>query len=312
MPDTTTLTPILPAPEPPKSIYEKIGAALPIALTAIATAFAGLSSSEMSRAMYWRSAAAQDQSKAADQWSLAAHKRDRSIMVQTAALQMRSDIGFKLEIPSDDLFGPKEPPNDTARRWLRGDPQLFGQHLTFNGNGPPPASLSEIDDPAIRAVLDGLREGKSEADLLRSASAVDRGKLDDALDRAVGEIKRIEAEWKPILEILAKRFAAVRANRDREAQADHLELDARRYGIEANLNQQLGFLYEVRVKSSVVQSDRHRVRSEYFFYAMLAGQAGATLAALALARKHRSGLWLFAAFVGVVSLAFGGYVYVTV
>jgi hypothetical protein len=299
MSDTTTLTPIPSASEPPKSIYEKIGAALPIALTALATAFAGLSSSEMSRAMYWRSAAAQDQSKAADQWSLAAHKRDRSIMVQTAALQMRAGEGFKLRVPgAEDSFGPYDAIRNAAREWIRGE-------------GPPSADLPEIDDPAMRAVLDGLREGKSEADLLREARDVDRGKLDAAIDSAVAEIKRSEAEWKPILEILSKRFAAVRAKRDREAQADHLELDGRRYGIEANLNQQVGFLYEVRVKSSVVQSDRHRIRSEYFFYAMLAGQAGATLAALALARKQRSALWLFAAFVGVVSLAFGGYVYVT-
>ena len=299
MPDTTTLPPILPAPEPPKSIFEKIGAALPIALTAIATAFAGLSSSEMSRAMYWRSAAAQDQSKAADQWSLAAHKRDRSIMMQTAALQLRAGEGFKLKLPgADDSPGPPDAIRDAARSWLRGD-------------GPLPAELPEIDDPATRAILEGLRAGKSEADLLHSARDVDRARLDAELDRGVAEIKRIEAEWKPILEILAKRFVSARASRDREAQAEHIEVDGRRYGIEANLNQQLGFLYEVRVKSSVVQSDRHRVRSEYFFYAMLAGQAGATLAALALARKHRSGLWLFAAFVGAVSLAFGGYVYVT-
>ena len=299
--------------EKPKSIFEKIGAALPIALTALATAFAGLSSSEMSRAMYWRSAAAQDQSKAADQWSLAAHKRDRAIMMQTAALQLRAGEAFKLKVPrEDDLFGPHEPANDAARRWIRGDPPLFGPFSQFSkGDGPPPASLPQIDDPAINAILKAIREGKPENDLLRAARDVDRGRLDEALDRAIAEIKRIEAEWKPILEIVNTRFAAVRANRDREAQADHLELEQRRYAIEANLNQQLGYLYEVRVKSSVVQSDRHRIRSEYFFYAMLAGQVGATLAALALARKHKSGLWLFAAFVGMVSLAFGGYVYLT-
>ena len=48
---------------------EKRGlAAIPVALTVLATIFAGLSSSEMTRSMYFRSLAAQQQAKAASQW----------------------------------------------------------------------------------------------------------------------------------------------------------------------------------------------------------------------------------------------------
>ena len=284
---------------PPKNLLEKFGAALPIALTAIATAFAGLSSSEMSRAMYHRSEAAQDQSKANDQWSVASHKRDRSLMMQTAALMLRPDEAFKLKVPvEDDFFGPHEPANDAAREWIL-------------GRGPPPRTFPAIDDPAIVAVLDANRDGKPEAELLGAARGVNRVKLEETIDRANAELKRIDAEWQPILDILTRRLATVTANYDRTQQAKHMEVEQRRYRIEANLNQQLGHLYEVRVKTSSLQSERHHSRSENFFYAMLAGQAGATLAALALARKRQSGLWLGAGLIGTVSVGFGAYVYLT-
>src|SRR5262245_42283431 len=81
--------------EQSKSFLDKIGAVLPIALTAIATAFAGMSTSELSYAMYWRSAAAQDQAKVNDQWSLAGFKRDRSLIVQSAALQLRALASYR-------------------------------------------------------------------------------------------------------------------------------------------------------------------------------------------------------------------------
>ncbi len=43
-----------PADEP-RSLFDKLGAGLPIALTALSTVFAGMSTGELSRAMYWRS-----------------------------------------------------------------------------------------------------------------------------------------------------------------------------------------------------------------------------------------------------------------
>lgn len=284
---------------PPKNLLEKFGAALPIALTAIATAFAGLSSSEMSRAMYHRSEAAQDQSKANDQWSVASHKRDRSLMMQTAALMLRPDEAFKLPIPEPaDSFGTPGSASQTARDWM-------------SQGGPPSQTFPAIDDAAIVKVLDANRDGKPEAELLGAARGVNRVKLEETIDRANAELKRIDAEWQPVVDVLNRRLAAMAESRDRGQQAKHMEVEQRRYRIEANLNQQLGHLYEVRVKTSSLQSERHHSRSENFFYAMLAGQAGATLAALALARKRQSGLWLGAGLIGTVSVGFGAYVYLT-
>src|SRR5262245_303601 len=61
----------------PKSATVKALAAVPVALTVLATILAGLSSSEMTRSMYYRSLAAQYQSKAGSQWAFFQAKRIR-------------------------------------------------------------------------------------------------------------------------------------------------------------------------------------------------------------------------------------------
>ncbi len=299
-------------PEEPKSLFEKLGAALPVGLTAIATAFAGLSTSEMTQAMYWRSAAAQDQAKANDQWTLAGFKRDRSLIVQTAAAQLRATAGYR---PPPVTGQTSESAPDAVRQaaqWLA-------------GNGPPKAELPPVADPAIQAVLDAVRDRRPEAEVVRMARAIDRGRLDQAIHSAQEEMARVEREWDPVLRQV-ERIVAVgasgagkvgeEATRSRAAaeasalQAARYEVESRRYRAEATLNQGLGFLYEVRVKASTAESDRHRDRSKNFFYAMLAAQVGATVASLGLARRRKSALWTLAGIAGVVAVAFGAYVYV--
>jgi len=248
--------------------------------------------------MYWRSAAAQDQAKANDQWSLAAHKRDRSIMMQTTALQLRAIVGYKTAslAPTDEQ---KDPIGFQARLWL-------------NGKGPGNAKLPDIQKPGIVPVLDAIRTAQPEEDVLRLAKSVNRGDIDFELAAAGLELNRLDTEWDPITKQIVKLIGEQSPGAETTAlQASQMESEQRRYRAEATLNQQIGFLYDVRVKTSPVESDRHRVRSDYFFYAMLAGQAGATLGALALARRQQSSLWLFAGLIGVISVGFGAYVYLT-
>src|ERR1700743_1792456 len=64
--------------ELPQSKWGKILGAPPIIMTVIATMLAGLASSEMTKAQYDRSMAAQLQSKAGDQWSYYQAKKLRS------------------------------------------------------------------------------------------------------------------------------------------------------------------------------------------------------------------------------------------
>src|SRR5215470_16440232 len=66
-----------PPDEKPKSFWDSILTSTPVVLTVVATLLAGLSSSEMTRAQYHRSLAAQHQSKAGDQWSFFQAKRIR-------------------------------------------------------------------------------------------------------------------------------------------------------------------------------------------------------------------------------------------
>src|SRR6478609_8290008 len=66
----------------PKTQWGKILTATPVIMTIVATMLAGLASSEMTRAQYDRSLAAQQQSKAGDQWSYFQAKRLRSALQQ--------------------------------------------------------------------------------------------------------------------------------------------------------------------------------------------------------------------------------------
>ena len=68
--------------ELPQSKWGKILGATPIVMTVIATMLAGLASSEMTKAQYDRSAAAQLQTKAGDQWSYYQAKKLRSAVAR--------------------------------------------------------------------------------------------------------------------------------------------------------------------------------------------------------------------------------------
>lgn len=65
-----------------KNTWEKVITLTPVILTVMATLLAGLSSSEMTQSMYYRSVAAQNQSKAGDQWAFFQAKRVRRTMVE--------------------------------------------------------------------------------------------------------------------------------------------------------------------------------------------------------------------------------------
>src|SRR5512136_3481030 len=64
----------------PQNRYGKMLAATPVVMAVIATLLAGLASSEMTRAQYDRALAAQQQSKAGDQWSFFQAKRLRGAL----------------------------------------------------------------------------------------------------------------------------------------------------------------------------------------------------------------------------------------
>ncbi len=279
MPDTP--------PDEPKSTFDRVITATPIVLTVVATIFAGLSGSEMNLAMYWRSVAAQDQSKAGSQWAFAGFKRDRSLILQgqTRTLLAAADRG---PATAADFapFAAGVPDADKAVAWLTG------------GGPPKPESAPRVPHPpgesGTRAdVDDDIRAAEATADafdksngpVLKAADALDRA----ALERRAGDRPTALA-----------------------VQAARADLDHRRYLIEARLNQDLGRLHEVRVTLSEAESDRHRIKSKNFFYVMLVAQAGVTVASVALAQRKKSLFWVLASLAGAVAILCGVYVYLAI
>src|SRR6266852_3465588 len=82
-----TAQPSKPEQSPPakKSWREAVLTATPVVLTVVATILAGLSTSEMTQAQYHRSLAAQNQSKASDQWGFFQAKRSRATSERATA-----------------------------------------------------------------------------------------------------------------------------------------------------------------------------------------------------------------------------------
>jgi hypothetical protein len=81
----------------------------PVALTVVATILAAVSSSEMTLAQYHRALAAQNQSKASDQWNFFQFKRSRGMMTQLSidffhALSYRGSIKAETWQVSDRLL----------------------------------------------------------------------------------------------------------------------------------------------------------------------------------------------------------------
>ena len=279
-------------PAPPRTLTDKLGTALPVALTALATALAGLSTGEMSRAMYWRSAAAQDQAKTNDQWGFAGFKRDRSLIVETAAATLRAVAGAAAPAGK-----PPDPPAEVVRvnRWLA------------TGTDPP------VANDAVGRLLAALHTRQPEAEVVKLARLLRLKPEGVAADIARGQAEAAAVETAFDAEAEAARRAIPADPKGAAvAQAAAYDVDRRRYRAESGMNFWVGYLYEVRVAASTAESDRHRVRSERFFYAMLAAQLGAVVSSLALARRRQSALWLLAGLAGLVAVAFGGYVYLTI
>jgi hypothetical protein len=213
--------------------------------------------------------------------------------MQAAAANLRAAGGSSRPA----AFGaPADADQAAAARWLSGD-------------GPPPVALPGVADGRIPAIQDGIRDRRPEGELVALAGPIPHAAIDAAIRDAELAADRLDDEWGRVLK--AADSLAASADAPTAAQAARFDLEARRYVAEARLNQGISLLYEVRVRKTTAESERHRKRSENFFYAMLVAQVGATGSALALARHRKSALWLFAGLTGLVSVAFGGYVYLT-
>jgi hypothetical protein len=297
----------------PPTKWGKVLSATPVVMTVVATMLAGLSSSEMTRAQYDRSLAAQLQSKAGDQWNFFQGKKLRS------ALQHNT---------LDVLAGTAEmhPPDRAAlTAALAGTPaatvldSVAGQQaLTALAESKlPPAGSAPAVEPSVQAALAALDASRPEAEFADLLAKVPDKTLEDALRAARAQALALDTVIKPLsqaIELVEKQLVGPAANAALRHgfTAARLGFNALRYDTEARLNQGIASLYELQVRKSNLSAERHQRRSQSFFYGMLTAQMGVIISTLAMAARKRNLLWSLAASAGAVAISFAAYVYLYV
>jgi hypothetical protein len=281
----------------PKSGWGKILVSTPVVMTVIATLLAGLASSEMTRAQYDRSLAAQLQSKAGDQWGYFQAKKLRSSLQNTTLDFLRATAALR---PLDATV---------LKRFGEIDPKALEALLKGELPETPRAAMA----PNVKAALDALENARPEADISSLLGAVSDEGLADALKAAKANVQEFDAAIGPITRVVDQIDKALAAGNVLDVTRDYtvarLRFAAARYEAEARGNQVIANLLELQVRKAVLSSDRHYRRSERFFYGMLAAQAAVIVSTLSLAAQKRSVLWTLAAIAGLAAIAFATYVY---
>ena len=267
--------------EVPQTIWGKVLSATPIVMTVVATMLAGLASSEMTRAQYTRALAAQQQSKTGDQWAFFQAKRLRS----------------SLQLNTLDVLQ-----NTADVRPL--DPATLASFAP-----PPPPAAAALEAP-VKAALDAVAAGRPDAEVAPLIAKLSDKAIEDAVRAARDRADAFDAAEQPAnktVERLESESAGKPNHRD--IIAARLRYSAQRYDAEARLNQSIASLYELQVRRSNQEAERHERRSQRFFFGMLAAQAGVIISTFALAARQRSLLWSVAAAAGLAAVGFAVYVY---
>ncbi len=288
----------------PQTPWGKILMATPIVMTVIATALAGLASSEMTRAQYSRSLAAQQQSKAGDQWGFFQAKRLRGAIQRNTIdiLQNTADV-HPLDAAALDKAGAaalSSPP----------DQQVLDALLKGELPGVPAATVA---GPELQSALDALENQKPEPEILSLCAKVSPGNLEEALSAAKDRAEAFDAAIKPVNRVIDQLEKNLAGGADKSLSRDfvaaRLRYTAARYDAEARLNQAIGDLYELQVRKSNIEAERHHVRSQRFFYGMLGAQMAVIISTFAIAARKRNLLWSLAAAAGAAAVGFAAYVF---
>jgi hypothetical protein len=306
--------------EMPPTTFGKILSATPVVMAVVATMLAGLASSEMTRAQYARSLAAQQQSKAGDQWSFFQAKRLRGDF-------QRNTVELLQALREVHPFEPA-----TFKKWAEGKPDLAGVLKSPDGEKALGflqrteslrASTAPAWDPKVQATLEGLEALKPDSDMAALLRPVDDKTLETALRSARDRVEDFDTATRPITEVIDQMDALVARDAaaavgttaasgpsiNHDFKAARLRYTAVRYEVEARLNQAIANLYELQVRKSNFSAERHHARSQNFFLGMLGAQLGVIISTFAMAARKRNLLWSFAAAAGLLAVAFAVYVY---
>jgi hypothetical protein len=280
----------------PQNKWGKILGATPIVMTVIATMLAGLASSEMTKAQYDRSAAAQLQSKAGDQWSYYQAKKLRSAVAHNTL----------------DLLAATSEVNPLTAEALPGADATVVDALVKNKI--PAATPAKLDD-SVNAALAAVESSKPEGEIAAALAKINDATLDESLTAAKDAANAFDEAAKPINKASDKLDETLMPgdkNTFRSFSAARLRYTAARYDAEARLNQAIGGIYELQVRKGNISAEHHHQRSAKFFFGMLAAQLGVIVSTFAIAARQKSLLWSLAAAAGMVAVSFSLYVYLRV
>ena len=283
--------------ELPPSKWGKTLGATPIVMTVIATLLAGLASSEMTKAQYDRSLAAQLQSKAGDQWGYAATKKTRGALAHNS---------LDLLIATADVSPLSDP--------MLADADAATKSALTKGVLPTVERAKY--DAEIQTALDALGNSVAEKDLAALLGKIPTVALAAALNAAQTAANAFDNATKPITKTADKLGESLMAAGDKKSFASfaaaRLRYTAARYDAEAQLNQSIASLYELQIRQANLTAEKHHARSGKFFMGMLAAQAAVIIATFALAARNKNFLWSIAAGAGVLAVVFSIYVYLYV
>lgn len=329
----------------PQTSWGKLLTATPVIMTVLATMLAGLASSEMTRAQYDRALAAQQQSKAGDQWSFFQAKRLRGAIQRNSADMLQSVAAVRpLETARftaalEEAAGK----NEDSAKLKTGILELANsppgqQALGFLQRGElPPAGPPPSPKPNVKAAMDAVELSKPDEEMARLLTNVSNIDLEEALrqsrecSQAFDEattpvnktIDRLDSMIGKLVELSPARNdngsstsgsagLAGASPLQRDFTVSRLRYAAMRYEAEARLNQGIANLYELQVRKSNASAERHHARSQRFFYGMLAAQMAVIIATFAIAARQRNLLWSIAALAGLAAIGLGIYVYLYV
>jgi hypothetical protein len=316
----------------PQTNFGKILSATPVIMAVLSTMLAGLASSEMTRGQYGRSLAAQQQSKAGDQWSFFQAKRLRGA-VQRNTVDLLFSMGgvspfnaaaFKAELDKAAEAGGAELKGKLTAL-LSSAPGQQTMALLESQQLPALPPVPEMDSN-IKAAEAAVEDGRPESEIASLLARVSDKSLEQALRASRDHANAVDDITKPINDtlenlhnLLARNAILLHpagsseaANPMREFTAARLRYAADRYDTEARINQGIANLYELQVRKSNILAERHRNRSQRFFFGMLGAQTGVIISTLAMAARKRNLLWALAAAAGGLALAFAIYVYLYV
>lgn len=306
----------------PPTFFGKVLAVTPVVMAVVATMLAGLSSSEMTRAQYDRSLAAQQQSKAGDQWSFFQAKRLRGAYQRNTAELLQT----LAEVHPIDPAALRAAAGDDAKVAALLDSAAGAQAVAMLQKGELPTTRPAAElDAKVKAALDGMERMKSDAEMAALLAPVSDQMLVTALHAALDQTEALDAATGPVNTIVDRLDAVLSrpttnpasgAAGGRTAARDfasaRLRYTANRYDTEARLNQAIANLFELQVRKSNFSAERHHERSQRFFYGMLGAQLGVIVSTLAMAARKRNLLWSVAAAAGLLAITFAAYVFLFV